>query len=231
MYAADGQYHKSLNSNAVTSVNSLTGTVVLDSDDISEGSTNLYFSDARAQAAITGAASSIATIDLTANRALISNGSGKVSVSSVGASQLVYLGNVTSDIQAQINGKQASGNYITDLTGDVTASGPGSSTATLASVGTAGTYGTVTTDAKGRVTSGTVISAVANGGTNSGTALNNNRLMVSSSGAIVEAAALTNGQLLIGSTGAAPVAAAITAGAGITVTNGAGSISVAVSAL
>jgi hypothetical protein len=67
---------------------------------------------------------------------------------------------------------------------------------------------------------------VANGGTNSSTALNSNRIMVSSAGAIVEAAALTNGQLLIGSTGAAPVAANITQGAnqGVVITNGAGSI-------
>jgi hypothetical protein len=69
--------------------------------------------------------------------------------------------------------------------------------------------------------------SIANGGTNSTTALNNNRIMVSSGGAIVEAAALTNGQLLIGSTGAAPVAAAITAGLNMVVTNGAGSISLA----
>lgn len=67
---------------------------------------------------------------------------------------------------------------------------------------------------------------IIRGGTNSGTALNNNRIMVSSGGAIVEAAALTNGQLLIGSTGAAPVAANITVGAlaSLTVANGAGSI-------
>ena len=67
---------------------------------------------------------------------------------------------------------------------------------------------------------------IVRGGTNSGTALNNNRIMVSSGGAIVEAAALTNGQLLIGSTGVAPVAANITVGAlaSLTVTNGAGSI-------
>jgi len=69
---------------------------------------------------------------------------------------------------------------------------------------------------------------IIRGGTNSGTALNNNRIMVSSGGAIVEAAALTNGQLLIGSTGAAPVAANITVGAlaSLTVTNGAGSITI-----
>jgi hypothetical protein len=68
---------------------------------------------------------------------------------------------------------------------------------------------------------------VASGGTNSSVALNNNRIMVSSGGAIVEAAALTNGQIFIGSTGAAPVAASLTAGTGITITPGAGTITIA----
>ena len=72
---------------------------------------------------------------------------------------------------------------------------------------------------------------VANGGTNSSTALNNNRMMVSNGGAIVESSALTNGQLLIGSTGAAPVVANLTAGSGISITNGAGSISIAATGL
>ena len=57
------------------------------------------------------------------------------------------------------------------------------------------------------ITSGTL--AVARGGTNSGVALNNDRIMVSSSDAIVEAGAMTNGQMLIWSTGAAPVVAGI----------------------
>ena len=69
--------------------------------------------------------------------------------------------------------------------------------------------------------------SIANGGTNTSTALNNNRIMVSSGGAITEAGALTNGQLYIGSTSAAPVAANLTAGNGITITNGAGSINIA----
>jgi hypothetical protein len=76
----------------------------------------------------------------------------------------------------------------------------------------------------------TVPVTIARGGTNSGAALNNSRIMVSSGGAIVEAAALTNGQLLIGSTGAAPAAGTITAGAGITITNAAGAITVAATA-
>ncbi|MEK2646309.1 beta strand repeat-containing protein [Bdellovibrio sp. BCCA] len=68
---------------------------------------------------------------------------------------------------------------------------------------------------------------IANGGTNSATALNNGRIMVSSAGAIVEFSALTNGQLLVGSTGAAPVAATLSAGTGINITNAAGSITIA----
>ena len=40
------------NSESVTSVNGFTGTVVLDSDDVAEGATNLYFTDLRAQTAV-----------------------------------------------------------------------------------------------------------------------------------------------------------------------------------
>lgn len=74
-----------------------------------------------------------------------------------------------------------------------------------------------------KITTG--ILPIARGGTNSGTALNNNRIMVSSAGAIVEAAALTNGQFLVGSTGGAPVAATITGTTNqVNVANGAGTI-------
>ena len=44
-------------------------------------------------------------IGLTANRALISNGSGQVAVSGVTSTQLGYLSGVTSAIQTQLNGK------------------------------------------------------------------------------------------------------------------------------
>lgn len=74
-----------------------------------------------------------------------------------------------------------------------------------------------------KLTSGVL--PIARGGTNSATALNNNRIIVSSSGSLVEAAALTNGQLLIGSTGSAPVASAITGTTNqVNVANGAGTI-------
>lgn len=58
------------------------------------------------QAKITGAATTITGSNLTANRALISNGSGKVAVSSVTSTELGYLSGVTSALQTQINNKQ-----------------------------------------------------------------------------------------------------------------------------
>jgi hypothetical protein len=51
----------------VTSVNSQTGAVVLDTDDINEGSTNLYFTNERAQDAVGGALTDTSSIDFTYN--------------------------------------------------------------------------------------------------------------------------------------------------------------------
>lgn len=222
-------------------------------DLIIEGSTNLFFTNTRAQAAITGGASTIVTSNLTINRALLSDASGKVAVSTVTSTELGYLSGVTSAIQTQLSGKQAAdatltalaglttaadqmiystgvdtfamtalsafgrtliddadaatarttlglaigtnvqawdadldaiaalagtsgflkktaantwsldtstyitGNQTITLSGDVSGSGTTAITVTLASVGTAGTYTKVTTDAKGRVTSGTTL--------------------------------------------------------------------------
>ena len=56
---------------------------------------------------ITGGASSITTNNLTANRALLSDGNGKVAVSAVTNTELGYLDGVTANIQNQLNGKQA----------------------------------------------------------------------------------------------------------------------------
>ena len=57
------------------------------------------------QDVIDGAASTITDSNLTANRALISNGSGKVDVSAVTSTELGYLDGVTSNIQTQLNSK------------------------------------------------------------------------------------------------------------------------------
>lgn len=88
--------------------------------DIAEGS-NLYYLDARAQAAITGGASTIVTSNLTASRALLSDGSGKVGVSAVTSTELGYLTGVSSAIQTQLNTKQPLDATLTALAGSVTA--------------------------------------------------------------------------------------------------------------
>ena len=74
------------------------------------------------QATITGAATTITKDNLTANRALISNSSGKVAVSSVTSTELGYLDGVTSNIQTQLNSKLSSApvTSVNNKTGAVT---------------------------------------------------------------------------------------------------------------
>lgn len=57
------------------------------------------------QNAITGGASTITSSDLTASKALVSNASGKVAVSSVTSTELGYLSGTTSSVQTQLNAK------------------------------------------------------------------------------------------------------------------------------
>lgn len=81
-----------------------------------------------------------------------------------------FLNTVSSNVQTQLNAKQATGNYITALTGDATASGPGSAALTLATVivaggptGSATVAPIITYDVKGRlitVSSATITPAV-----------------------------------------------------------------------
>jgi hypothetical protein len=140
-------------------------------DGVEAGAT--AYSDEKAQDAVAGALTNTSTINFSYNdalnqiSALVNDGSitnaklasgidaAKIGDGTVSTSEFGFLSNVTSDIQSQIDGKQATGNYITALTGDVTASGPGSVAATLANSGVvAGTYSLVTVDSKGRVTFG-----------------------------------------------------------------------------
>lgn len=60
------------------------------------------------QPTITGAATSITSSNLSASRALVSDGNGKVAVSSITTTELGYLDGVTSAIQTQLNNKAAS---------------------------------------------------------------------------------------------------------------------------
>ena len=90
--------------------------------------------------------------------AIVDNGTGTHTLNLPTASH-TNRGALSSADWDTFNGKQASGNYITALTGDVTASGPGSVAATLATVNSnVGTFGSatqasqVTVNGKGLVT-------------------------------------------------------------------------------
>ncbi|MBS1621976.1 MAG: hypothetical protein JSS80_10115 [Bacteroidetes bacterium] len=103
---------------AVNSVNSQTGTVVLTTDNINEGTNNKYYQD------------SLARKSLSASAPLSYNSTnGNFSISQATTSTNGYLSSADWNT---FNTKQNAGNYITALTGDVTASGPGSVGATIA---------------------------------------------------------------------------------------------------
>lgn len=74
------------------------------------------------QEKVTGAATTITDSNLTADRVLISNSSGKVAVSSVTSTELGYLDGVTSNIQTQLNNKLSSApvTSVNNKTGAVT---------------------------------------------------------------------------------------------------------------
>jgi hypothetical protein len=116
---------------------------------------------------------------LTTSRAVVTDGSGFISAATTTAAEIGFVNGVTSSIQTQLNGKQASGNYVTALTGDVTATGPGSVVATLATVNSnVGSFGSSTSipsftvNAKGLITAASGNVVIAPAGTLSGTTLN-----------------------------------------------------------
>lgn len=76
------------------------------------------------QATVTGGASTITSSNLTTNRALVSNGSGKVVVSTVTSTELGYLDGVTSNVQTQLDNKTPVTRTINEkaLTEDITLS-------------------------------------------------------------------------------------------------------------
>lgn len=164
----------------VTTVNSQSGTVVLTTSNIAEG-TNQYFTSARAQAAIsgtapisvasgvvsitesstiangylsstnfnifnnkqdaiTGAATTIASSNLTASRALIANSSGKVATSATTDIELGYLAGVTSAIQTQLNTKALDSNTV-HISGTETITGAKTFSSSVGIGATAGTNG------------------------------------------------------------------------------------------
>ena len=95
------------------------GKVVTVDSSVTAGSSNPVTGGAVAsrlenyQTKISGAASTIDTEDLAASCALVSNANGKVAVSPVTSTELGYLGGVKSNVQTQLDGKQAKGDYAT----------------------------------------------------------------------------------------------------------------------
>ena len=84
-----------------------------------------YWADqAKATINVSGAASSIISENLTPSRAVVSDGAGKVAVSPVTSTELGYLDGVTSSVQNQLNGKQATitGGASTITSANLTAS-------------------------------------------------------------------------------------------------------------
>jgi hypothetical protein len=73
------------------------------------------------QATITGAATTIVTSDLTASKAVISNSSGKIAVSTVTDTELDYVSGVTSAIQTQLGTKLTNSNNLSDVSSTSTA--------------------------------------------------------------------------------------------------------------
>ena len=66
-------------------------------------------------ATITGGASSVVTADLDTSRVLVSNVAGKIAVSGISSPELNTLDNIQSNIQAQIDDKQALNNNLTRI--------------------------------------------------------------------------------------------------------------------
>lgn len=84
---------------------------------------------------IDAASNTISNISNTEIKSAAAIDASKIADGSVSSAEFQYLDGVTSAIQTQINSKQPTGNYVTVLTGDVTATGPGSVAATVVSVG------------------------------------------------------------------------------------------------
>ena len=181
----------------------------LDGSTLAKSGTGLKISDGGvSDTQIAGAAAiSLSKLaSLTADKALVSNASGVVSASSVTATELGYVAGVTSAIQTQIDSKQPTGNYVTALTGDVTASGPGSAAATVANVGgkTAAQVSTSVDDTLNATSSATanrIMKRDASANVNVNTLIAESQLMVGQNATPAGSAALeissTTGALLM----------------------------------
>lgn len=186
-------WQKSLNSNAVSSVNGATGAVTVNAINQLTGDATAGPASGSASAALTlatvngdvgtfGTATQTSTFTVNAKGLITSASNTSIQIaesqvtglttdlglkadlaspafSGVPTAPTASQGNnsgqlaTTSYVDTGLAAKQATGNYITALTGDGTAAGPGSAAFTLATVnGNVGTFNTLTVNAKGLVT-------------------------------------------------------------------------------
>src|SRR6056300_1973338 len=118
-------------------------------DNVAQNVTDITALETRRAANIAGAVSSITTSDLTASRALVSDGSGKVDVSAVTATELGHLDGVSGAIQTQLDAKAALAGAT--FTGQVTMSDDLIVTGNLTVNGDTTTVSTTNLDVEDRI--------------------------------------------------------------------------------
>lgn len=195
---------------ATSGVHGVTGSIVGTSD--SQSLTNKTID------ADLNTITNIENADIKANAAIDAS---KIANGSVSNTEFQYLDGVTSPIQTQIGGKQdtitgaatsivsadltASRAVVSDASGKVAAS-----SVTSTELGhLSGVTSAIQTQLNGKEPTITTL-PISKGGTNSSTALNNNRVMQSSGGAIVEAAAITASRALISDANGIPTHSSVT---------------------
>ena len=194
-------WQRNPSSSSVSSVNTQTGTVVLTTDNINEGTTNKYYTDTRARTSLS------VTAPLAYN-----SGTGAFSIPLATTLVSGYLS--TTDWNT-FNGKQATGNYITALTGDVTATGPGSVGTTIAN--NAVTYGKMQAMTANKLlgsgASGTAVSEITLG---TGLSFTGSTLNASTTGGTVTNASVVSANGFAGTVSNATTTPAITLSTSVT---------------
>lgn len=124
VYNSSDVWEKSSNSDSVSSVNGQTGVVVLDTDDISEGSTNKYFTAEAAQDAVGAAVTDTNSIDFTYNDAsnqitadVKVNAAGAITISGTGIQAAVDDESIEIALNALQSKLNAAGGIVKDASG------------------------------------------------------------------------------------------------------------------